>query len=127
MNKRIKASEPTVKRIQTSEPSVRRLDPQTVAEALGGEAVPGQVEGRPGPLTLHVLREELLRRRQSSGGRPGLEGTNLRPKVLLNDQDWSRLEELAAALSAEGAKPSAGQVASVLLSLALRSVAQDPQ
>ncbi len=62
MDKRIKATEPTVKRIQTSEPTVRRLDPQTVAEALAGEPVPGHVEGRPGPLTLHVLRGELLRR-----------------------------------------------------------------
>ena len=127
MDKRIKTTEPTVKRIQTSEPTVRRLDPQTVAEALGGEPVSGHVEGRPGPLTLHVLREELLRRRQSSGGRPGLEGTNLRAKVPLNNQDWSRLEELAASLSTVGFAPSAGQVASVLLSIALRSLAQDQQ
>lgn len=127
MDKHIRATEPTVKRIQTSEPAVRRLDPQAVAEALGGEPVPGHIEGRPGPLTLHVLREELLRRRQSSGGRPGLEGTNLRAKIPLNDQDWSRLEELATSLSAEGFAPSAGQVASILLSIALRSITRDQQ
>jgi len=127
MDKRIKVSEPTVKRIQASEPTVRRLDPQTVAEALGGEPVPGHLECNPGPLTLHVLREELLRRRQSSGGRPGLEGTNLRAKAPLKDQDWARLEQLAAVLSAEGFAPSAGQVASVLISMALRSVTTEEQ
>ncbi len=127
MAKRIRDTAPPVKRIQPSEPAVRRLDPQAVAEALGGEPMAGHVEGRPGPLTLHVLREELLRRRHSSGGRPGLEGTNLRAKVPLNDQDWAQLEELAGSLSAEGFAPSAGQVASVLLSLALRSVTQAGQ
>jgi len=127
MAKRIRAAEPTVKRIQAGEPAVGRLDPQAVAEALGGVAAPGHVEGRLGPLTLHVLREELLRRRQSSGGRPGLEGANLRAKIPLKDQDWSRLEELATSLSAQGFAPSAGQVASVLVSLALRSLTQDSQ
>jgi hypothetical protein len=127
MAKRIHTAEPTVKRIRTSEPVVRRLDPQAVAEALGGEPCPERIEGRqPGPVTLYALRQELLRRRQSSGGRPGIEGTSFRAKIPVGDQDWHRLEALAAALSAEGFAPSAGQVASVLLSLALRSVTTDP-
>jgi len=127
MTKRIHTAEPTVKRIQATEPTVRRLDPNAVAAGLGGEPCPEHIEGRPGPLTLYALRQELLRRRQSSGGRPGLEGTSFRAKIPVGDQDWQRLEALATSLSAEGFAPSPGQVASILLSLAVRSVTSDPK
>lgn len=125
MTKRIRTSDPTVKRLTASSPTVRRLDPKDVADALGGEPCPERIEGQPGPVTLYALRQELLRRRQSSGGRPGIEGTSFRAKVPVGDQDWHRLEALAASLSTEGFAPSAGQVASVLLSIALRSVTTD--
>src|SRR4051794_7566872 len=126
MAKRIETSEPTVQRIQTTEPSVPRLDPEAVAKALGAEPCPESIEGQPGPVTLYALRQELIARRQSSGGRPGIEGTSFRAKIPLNALDWERAEALAAALSAEGFSPSAGQVASVLLSIALRSVTAGP-
>lgn len=122
MTKRIPTNDPTVKRLRASGPTVRRLDPKAVAEALGGEPCPERIDGSPGPATLYALRQELLRRRQSSGGRPGIEGTSFRAKVPVGDQDWQRLEAIAASLSAQGFTPSAGQVASVLLSMALRSV-----
>jgi hypothetical protein len=127
MAKRIRPTEPTVPRIRPTEPTVRRLDPEAVAEALGGEPYAERPGGRPGPLTLDALREELLRRRQSSGGRPGIEGTDFRAKIPVGEQEWQRLEALAESLSAEGFSPSAGQVASVLLSIALRSVNADAQ
>lgn len=122
MTKRIRTVEPTVKRIRATEPAVRRLDPKAVADALGAEPCPEHIEGRPGPLTLYALRTELLRRRQSSGGRPGIEGTSFRAKIPVAEQDWQRLEAVAASLAAEGFSPSPGQVASVLLSVAVRSV-----
>ena len=125
MSKRIPIVEPTAPRIPLSDPTVRRLDAQAVAEALGAEACVEGVEGQPGPITLYALRSELLRRRQSHGGRPGLEGTSFRAKIPVGDQEWQRLEALAASLSAEGFSPSPGQVASVLLSIALRSVSPD--
>ena len=65
----------------------------------------------------------MFRRLQSHGGRPGLEGNNLRAKIPLSDQDWQQLEALARQIASEtGLSPSPGQVGSVLLSLALRSV-----
>jgi hypothetical protein len=127
MAKRIQTSEPTVKRLQAIEPTARRLEPRVVAEALGAEPVPERIEGRAGPVTLYALRQELIRRRQSRGGRPGIEGTSFRAKIPLNDEDWQRAEALAKSLSVEGFSPSAGQVASVLLSLALRSVTTAPK
>jgi hypothetical protein len=75
------------------------------------------------PLTLFALREELVHRLQSSGGRPALAGTTRRAKIPLSDEEWGQLEELAAAIASPGFAPSAGQVASVLLSLSLHSVA----
>jgi hypothetical protein len=126
MAKHIRPSEPTLPRIKATSPRVRRIDPQTVAKELGGEELTDHVQVRPGPLTLYALRSELWQRRQSSGGRPGIEGTSLRAKIPLNEQDWKRLEALATSLSSEGCSPSAGQVASVLLSMALRSVAEEP-
>jgi hypothetical protein len=125
MTKRIYTTEPTVPRIRTSEATMPRVDPQLVAEALGGEPCPERLEGQPGPITLYALRQELLRRRQSSGGRPGIEGTSFRAKIPLGNPDWQRLETLAATLSGEGFSPSAGQVGSVLLSIALQSLTKD--
>lgn len=125
MTKRIPTSDPTVKRLRVNNPTVRRLDPKIVADALGGEPCPERIEGQPGPVTLYALRQELLRRRQSSGGRPGIEGTSFRAKVPVGDQDWHRLEAIATTLSVPGFTPSPGQVASVLLSIALRSVTTD--
>jgi hypothetical protein len=122
MTKPLLIAKPATKRIKPSEPGVRRLDPEAVAAALGGEPCPEEIRGQPGPITLFALRTELANRRQSSGGRPGIEGTNFRAKIPVGDREWHRLESIAHELSAQGFSPSAGQVASVLLSLALRSI-----
>ncbi|MGL6096316.1 MAG: hypothetical protein ACRC7O_11035 [Fimbriiglobus sp.] len=98
------------------------LDAAEVGRALGGEPAPGGLDARPGPLVLFALRSELLRRRQSTGGRPGIAGAAQRVKIPVTDGDWHDLEAIAASLSADGFAPSAGQVASVLLNLAIRSV-----
>src|SRR5712671_789582 len=100
MTKRIQGSEPTVKRIEPHERVVRRLDRSEVANALGGELCVEGFKGQPGPVTLYALRQELLRRRQSSGGRPGIVGTSFRAKIPVGERDWRRLEALAATLSA---------------------------
>jgi hypothetical protein len=124
MAKKIQVVGSTVARIiDTTRSTVKRLDPDEVAKALGAEPAPAKVPGPLGPVTLYAVRTELFRRLQSHGGRPGLEGNNMRPKIPLNDQDWHKLEGLAAQIAAStGLSPSPGQVGSVLLSLALRSV-----
>ena len=127
MTKSIRAVEPTVKRIRVKEPPVKRIAPDLLAEALGAEPFPARIEARPGPFTLYAIRQEIVRRRQSSGGRPGIEGTSFRAKIPLGEPDWRQLEILAAELSGEGFTPSPGQVGSILLSLALRSVTKAGQ
>jgi hypothetical protein len=121
MSKPIRVVESTVRPIRVVESTVRRIDPAKVAAALGAEPTGDRVPAA-GPVTLYALRTELYRRRQSSGGRPGIAGTDQRVKIPVSDQDWARLEALASELSGPGSSPSAGQVASILLSLALDTV-----
>jgi hypothetical protein len=121
--KKIQVVESPVKRIQTTPSNVQRVDAADVAKALAAEPGAEKVPGLFAPITLYAVRMELFRRLQSHGGRPGLEGNNLRAKIPLSDQDWHKLEELAARITAATElSPSPGQVGSVLLSLALRSV-----
>jgi len=108
-----------VRRIRDVGVTSRRLDPAIIAEALGADEA-GPVFGRKGsPASVLQIRAELASRLHSSGGRPALEGANRRVKIPVTDSQWQELEDLAASFSDLGFAPSAGQVASVLLSLAL--------
>src|SRR5262249_51696374 len=102
--------------------SLPRIDPAQVREALGAEESAAGLEQALAPVTLFAVREELVRRLQSGGGRPALAGTTRRAKIPLSDEQWERLEELAATIAAPGFAPSGGQVASVLLSLSLQAL-----
>jgi hypothetical protein len=123
MTKKIRTTEMPLRPVRDTASALRRLDPARVRHALGAEEVPAELAEALAPLTLFVLREELVNRLQSSGGRPALVGTTRRAKIPLSDEEWAKLEELAAAFASPGFAPSAGQVASVLLSLALHSIA----
>jgi len=123
MTKKLRTTETTLRPIRDTSSTLRRIDPAQVQQALGAEEVPAALAEALAPLTLFALREELVNRLQSSGGRPALAGTTPRAKIPLSDDEWAKLEELAAAIASPGFAPSAGQVASVLLSLSLHSVA----
>jgi hypothetical protein len=112
----------TFPRIKDLSKTLPRVDPTRVAEALGAEAT-GLMLGIGGsPLSVFQIRQELMRRLQSSGGRPSLSGTSGRKKIPLSDAQWRELEEIASDVASPGFSPSAGQIASVLLTLSLRSV-----
>jgi hypothetical protein len=123
MTRKIRVVGPTLKAIRDVSSTLPRIDPAAVQAALGAEADTETLEEVLAPLTLFAVREELINRLQSRGGRPALAGTTRRAKIPLTDQEWLQLEELAAAVASSGFSPSAGQVASVLLSSALRCVA----
>ena len=117
---------PPVKKIIDTSPTLPRLDPAEVAKALGAKPTGVKVEApTAGPITLFAVRQELFRRLQSSGGRPGLPDADKIAKVPVSEGQWKQLEELAAAISAPGFSPSAGQVANVLLAWALARVKED--
>jgi hypothetical protein len=125
--KEIRVAESTVKRIEVTPSTVSPLDPDAVAQALGAERCPEEVAGPLGPISLYAVRRELFRRLQEQGDRPGSEGNKPLPNISLNDEDRHKLEALAAQIATTtGLSPSVGQVGSVLLSLALRSVTAAP-
>jgi hypothetical protein len=123
MTKKIRTSEAAFPPIRDTSASLPRIDPDQIKEALGAETSAEGLAGALAPVTLFAVREALANRLQSTGGRPALGGTTRRAKIPLSDNEWEQLEVLAAAIGAAGFAPSAGQVASVLLSLSLHSVA----
>src|ERR1700731_1000706 len=100
MTKKIRTTETTLRPIRDSGSPLPRLEPAPVQQALGAEEGPGGLTEALAPLTLFALREELLNRLQSSGGRPALAGTTRRAKIPLSDDEWEKLEELAAEIAA---------------------------
>lgn len=122
MSKKINTTEAPLRTLRDTSPTLSRVEPAQVQEALGAELIGEGLTEALAPVTLFSVREELVRRLQSSGGRPGLSGVSRRAKIPLSDAEWLGLEELAAAISSPGFAPTAGQVASVLLTLSLHSV-----
>jgi hypothetical protein len=107
------------RRIRDTGRTSARLDSAIIAQALGADG-PGPALGLKGsPASVLQIRAELISRLQSNGGRPALQGANRRVKIPITDTQWQELEDLAASFTDLGFAPSAGQVASVLLSLAI--------
>ena len=93
-----------------------------VAAALGAEPQAETIPARGSLPMMYALRAELFRRRVPSGGQPGLEGADQRVKIPVSNQDWVMLQKIAAQTAIPGATPSAAQLGSVLMSLALQAV-----
>lgn len=109
--------------IRDTSKTLPRIDASMVKEALGAEPSDLAIrEMGAAPLSLFQVREELFERLQSTGGRPSLAGTSRRTKIPLSDDQWKKLEDIATEVASPGFSPSPGQIASVLISLSLRSL-----
>ena len=109
--------------IRDSSKTLPRIDASEVQAASGAEASDLAVRGiGVGPFALFQVREEVFQRLQSTGGRPALTGTSRRTKIPLSDQQREELESIATEIASPGFSPSPGQIASVLISLSLRSL-----
>lgn len=107
-----------VKKIRDVGPTQRLVDPKVVTKALGAEDVAIEVDTRQGPISLFSLRQFLVSRLRSTGGRPALVGTGekKRNKIPFFDEDWAKLEALAKyCKQKEGINVSPGQIASALI------------
>src|SRR5262245_56989198 len=102
MTRRIRTTEPTLPPIRDTSATLPRIEAADVQAALGAETSGERLENVTAPVTLFALREELVRRLQSSGGRPALAGVDRRVKIPLSDKEWLLLEELAAEVSSLG-------------------------
>lgn len=105
------------KLIKDKGPTKRLINPKAIAKALGAEETKFEIGTRRGPISLFSLRQFLMDRLRSTGGRPGLEGTRKkRNKIPLFNEDWEKLEELAKYYrETEGLSVSSGQIASALI------------
>jgi|SwirhisoilCB1_FD_contig_71_1764023_length_677_multi_1_in_0_out_0_2 hypothetical protein len=123
MTSRIVDKSPTKRIIQDKSSEKRRILPDTVAAAFGAETVGSKIPRRGSPLSAYAIRDELFRRLRSTGGRPALEGADLKAKVPLSTEQYQAIESIAGSVAEGGeSHPSVGQVASVLIELALRDL-----
>lgn len=120
MNRADVATDREKRRVVLTDSPVRRVSGERVTTRLGAKEI-GRLPPIGSPLTFLAVREEMYRRLRSSGGRPGLEGTEQR-KIPIANEDWRIAERLAQEISETGFHPSAGQVMSAVLSLAMRQV-----
>jgi hypothetical protein len=109
------------RRVVLADAGKRRVRIGSLAERLGaGDDVAAPASGG-SPASFVAIREELARTRRSSGGRPGLVNAD-RKKIPVTDEVWRVVEKIAGDLAEPGFRPSAGQVAGVLLNFATREL-----
>jgi len=107
------------RRIKVRTSIERRISPDDVAAALSASRAffsTGQTEA---PVGYLLARQDLMSRMESSGGRPKLAGTSRRPKIPVEERDWTRLQTLSEQLRAEKVNVTTAQVAAALLHWAL--------
>ncbi len=122
---RLVSTETPRKRLKIEESSRRRLTPADVALALGAEVV-GQVPEDGNPFTAFLVRQRLVERLRSTGGRPALSGADIRPKVPMKTEQWRALEEIAKDAETDVFHPTAAQVAAILIEVAIENYARHP-
>ncbi len=120
MNKKIKIGGKQAERVHDTGKTMRRVDPAKLLSALRAEPCSPEVARSIDPISLAAIGNELLKRLRSTGGRPALEDADEICKVPLSAQDVAALEKIAESVHEKtGARPSLGQVASVILRVTL--------
>ena len=71
------------------------------------------------PPFLDVLKDELLKKLKSSGGRPTIPELDVVRKIRFSQDSWNQLEKVSNEWSKSGPSVSPGQIASVLLQACL--------
>ena len=105
------------KKIKNKGSTQRQIDTRVIANALGAKRVEIKIDTRQGPISLLSLRQFLISRLRSSGGRPALAGTTKRRnKIPVFEEDWHKLKKIAKYYKEkEGISVTPGQIASALI------------
>jgi hypothetical protein len=109
------------RRVVLADAGKRRVRVANLAAQLGAADESEAPASGGSPVSFVAIREELARRRHTSGGRPGLVDAD-RKKIPITDEVWSVVEKIAGELAEPGFHPSAGQVAGVLLNIVTREL-----
>jgi hypothetical protein len=92
----------------------RRITPEEIEKGLGAERA-GTVPSGGSPMSAYMVRQELFRRLRSTGGRPALDGADIKPKIPMRQSQWKKLEQLAKRVGTDTFHPTPAQLASVIL------------
>ena len=122
MAKKVIDTGKTARRIEATDRPARRIEPAEFAAALGAEPVGEPHSPNLDPLSLAALGSELIKRLRSSGGLPALADATEICRVPLSAEDVKTLERMVAQLEPRGARPSVGQLVSVIVRAHLRAL-----
>jgi hypothetical protein len=88
-----------------------------IEKALGAKMTGIKIDTRKAPISLFELRQFLVAKLISSGGRPKLDGTaKKRNKIPLLENDWNKLKSIAEYYKKkDGINVSPGQLASAIV------------
>jgi len=114
----------TKRRIALAGPTKRRVHRTGLLQALGAASANSVQSTVDTPLGFAVVRQALMANLRSTGGRPGL-GDAERRKIPIPESVWRLVSDAAAQMAEPGFHPSAAQVASAILSMAVQRM--DPQ
>ena len=101
--------------------------PTAIAEvmtAFGGHPLDAHRGDDKAPVALLTIRDALMRRLRTTGGRPALSGDGTRQRVQISAEDWQTIVNIASRVAVGRHKASPAQVASVLIHLALESASR---
>jgi hypothetical protein len=102
-------------KLEVNEPRTRRtITSDEIEQGLGAKRIATMPRGG-SPISAYALRKELFRRLRSTGGRPGLDGTDMKPKIPMRRSRWKKLERLAKQVERGSFHPTPAQLASVIL------------
>lgn len=118
----VKQASPRIRDVSRREPAIPIGE---VAEAFRARPMHLNMGGDTNPLSLVAVREQLIGRLRSTGGRPALADTDTKMKVPIGTDDLRVVEVIAEKIAPDRPKPSPAQVAGIILHLALRRFSED--
>jgi hypothetical protein len=97
-----------------------KMDPAAFEKAFDAKPL-GSSEG----FDLFAIRDAMDKMLRSTGGRPALDGAVSQAKIPRIAADWEKLEQLLSVSAGMKHKPSVGQMAAMVLHLALGRIPED--
>lgn len=114
----------TKRRVVLTGPTKRRVDRTGLAQALGAAEIVTVTSADDTPLGFVAVRQRLMDSLRSTGGRPGIPEAERR-KIPVTETVWRAIADTAAGMAEPGFHPSPAQVASVILTIAVRHLTPD--
>ncbi|UCH93113.1 MAG: hypothetical protein JSV88_22890 [Candidatus Aminicenantes bacterium] len=95
----------------------KRINDRLIEKALSAKRIGIKIDTRKAPISLFELRQFLIERLISSGGRPKLDGASKkRNKIPLLEDDWNKLKSIADYYKKkDGINVSPGQLVSAIV------------